>query len=56
MYRITVTHSQSENNVVEKMSLQGLSEDVGDGWVTKLQGKSIPGQRMGKTPVNQTSM
>jgi len=27
------------------MSFQGLSEDAdGDGWVTKLQGKSIPGQ------------
>ena len=28
------------------MSLQGLSEDADwDGWVTKLRGKSIPGQR-----------
>ena len=32
--------------VVEKMSFQGLSEDAdGDGWVTKLRGKSIPGRR-----------
>ena len=29
------------------MSFQGLSEDAdGDGWVTKLRGKSIPGQRL----------
>jgi len=28
------------------MSFQGLSKDAdGDGWVTKLRGKSIPGQR-----------
>ena len=32
--------------VVKKTSFQGLSEDAdGDGWVTKLRGKSIPGQR-----------
>jgi len=39
--------------VVEKMNFQGLSEDAdGDGWVTKLRGKSIPGQRdrWGKRP------
>ena len=38
--------TQSIRIVVEKMSFQGLSEDAdGDGWVTKLRGKSIPGQR-----------
>ena len=32
--------------VVKKISFQGLSEDADrDGWVTKLQGKSIPGQQ-----------
>jgi len=32
--------------IVEKISFQGLSEDVdGDGWVTKLRGNSVPRQR-----------
>ena len=53
MYRITMTHSQSElllkrsiRIVVEKMSFQGLSENVdGDGWVTKLWGKTFQDNR-----------
>jgi len=35
------------------MSLQGLSEDAdGDGWVTKLRGKSIPVSGCLKFPIN----
>jgi len=34
---------QSIRIIVEKISFQGLSEDVdGDGWLTKLRGKSVP--------------